>query len=143
MESTYYGEFLDAKILPDKFCPGSGFALNRSFSDIFLILSYQFIQNDFYVPDFAGLWTAMEFYSLFRLVFFCMWLLTVRIRSVGFLLTPSPPSVIMNLYGVRNLEMSQIKAEISLRTNVKLIFHKNEGLQWYQWIFLNLRFEHT
>ena len=51
-------------------------------------------------------------------------------------------------YGVRNLdmsirfslksrptkgfsrpEMSQIKAEISLRTNVKLIFHKNVGLQ--------------
>ena len=27
------------------------------------------------------------------------------------------------------LEMSQIKAEISLRTNVKLIFHKNVGLQ--------------
>ena len=26
-------------------------------------------------------------------------------------------------------EMSQIKAEISLRTNVKLIFHKNVGLQ--------------
>ena len=26
-------------------------------------------------------------------------------------------------------EMSQIKAEISLRTNVKLIFHKNLGLQ--------------
>ena len=52
------------------------------------------------------------------------------------------------MYGVRNLEMtirfslksrpserfhrpemSQIKAEISLRTNVKLIFHKNVGLQ--------------
>ena len=28
-------------------------------------------------------------------------------------------------------EMSQIKAEISLRTNVKLIFHNNVGLQWY------------
>ena len=26
-------------------------------------------------------------------------------------------------------EMSQIKAEISLRTNVKLVFHKNVGLQ--------------
>ena len=57
------------------------------------------------------------------------------------------------LYGVRNLEktirfslksrpsegfdwpeMSQIKAEISLRTNVKLIFHKNVGWQGYQWI---------
>ena len=38
--------------------------------------------------------------------------------------------------------MSQIKAEISLRTNVKLIFHKNVGLQWYQWIpdFYNIRF---
>ena len=54
------------------------------------------------------------------------------------------------VYGVRNLEMtirfslksrpskrfhrsemSQIKAEISLRTNVKLIFHKNVGFQWY------------
>ena len=52
------------------------------------------------------------------------------------------------MYGVRNLEMtirfslksrpserfhrpemSQIKAEISFRTNVKLIFHKNVGLQ--------------
>ena len=28
-------------------------------------------------------------------------------------------------------EMSQIKAEISLRTNVKLIFHKNVGWQGY------------
>ena len=54
----------------------------------------------------------------------------------------------MYLYGAKNLEMSirfslksrpserfprpemsQIKAEISLRTNVKLIFHKNVGLQ--------------
>ena len=52
------------------------------------------------------------------------------------------------MYGVRNLEkttrfslkswpseqfhrpeMSQIKAEISLRTNLKLIFHKNVGWQ--------------
>ena len=31
-------------------------------------------------------------------------------------------------------EMSQIKAEISLRTSVKLIFHKNVGWQGYQWI---------
>ena len=31
-------------------------------------------------------------------------------------------------------EMSQIKAEISLPTNVKLIFHKNVGWQGYQWI---------
>ena len=40
-------------------------------------------------------------------------------------------------------EMSQIKAEISLRTNVKLIFLKNVGLQSYQWIpdFYNIRFE--
>ena len=56
-------------------------------------------------------------------------------------------------YGVRNLdmsirfslksrpsegfprpEMSQIKAEISLHTNLKLIFHKNVGWQGYQWI---------
>ena len=38
--------------------------------------------------------------------------------------------------------MSQIKAEICLRTNVKLNFHKNVGLQWYQWIpdFYNIRF---
>ena len=55
------------------------------------------------------------------------------------------------MYGVRNLEMtirfslksrpseqfhrpemSQIKAEISLRTNVKLNFHKNVGLQILQ-----------
>ena len=58
-----------------------------------------------------------------------------------------------NMYGVRNLdmsirfslksrpsegiprpEMSQIKAEISLHTNLKLIFHKNVGWQGYQWI---------
>ena len=41
--------------------------------------------------------------------------------------------------------MSQIKAEISLRTNVKLNFHKNVGLKWYQWIpdFYNIRFEQT
>ena len=66
------------------------------------------------------------------------------------------------MYGVRNIEMtirfslksqptkqfhrpeiSQIKAEISLRTNVKLIFHKNVGLKSYQWIpdFYNIRFE--
>ena len=57
------------------------------------------------------------------------------------------------MYGVRNLEMSfrfslksreserfhwpelsQIKAEISLRTNVKLMFHKDVGWQGYQWI---------
>ena len=31
-------------------------------------------------------------------------------------------------------EMSQIKAEISLLTNVKLIFHKNVGWQGYPWI---------
>ena len=39
--------------------------------------------------------------------------------------------------------MSQIKAEIRLRTNVKLNFHKNVGLKWYQWIpdFYNIRFE--
>ena len=61
--------------------------------------------------------------------------------------------VLRNLYGVRNLdmsirfslksrpsegiprpEMSQIKAEISLHTNLKLIFHKNVGWQGYQWI---------
>ena len=61
--------------------------------------------------------------------------------------------IILDMYGVRNLEktirfslkswpserfhwpeMSQIKAEISLRTNVKLIFHKNVGWQGYQWI---------
>ena len=60
---------------------------------------------------------------------------------------------IWNMYSARNLEitirfslkswpserfhrqeMSQIKAEISLCTNVKLICHKNVGLQWYQWI---------
>ena len=36
---TCYGEFRDAKIFPDQFCPGSGFALNRSFFDVFLNLS--------------------------------------------------------------------------------------------------------
>ena len=57
------------------------------------------------------------------------------------------------MYGTRNLEMSirfsiksrpserfhrpemfQIKTEISLCTNMKLIFHKNGRLKWYQWI---------
>ena len=57
------------------------------------------------------------------------------------------------LYGVRNLdvsirfslksrpsegfprpELSQIKAEISFHTNLKLIFHENVGWQGYQWI---------
>ena len=39
--------------------------------------------------------------------------------------------------------MSQIKAEIILHTNVKLNFHKDVGLKWYQWIpdFCNIRFE--
>ena len=36
--------------------------------------------------------------------------------------------------GSHRLEMSQIKAEISLHTNLKLIFHKNVGWQGYQWI---------
>ena len=31
-------------------------------------------------------------------------------------------------------EMSQMKAEISLHANLKLIFHKNVGWQGYQWI---------
>ena len=63
------------------------------------------------------------------------------------------PFVVLCLYGVRNLdmsirfslksrpsegiprpEMSQIKADISLHTNLKLIFHKNVGWQGYQWI---------
>ena len=73
------------------------------------------------------------------------------------------PHITQNkLYGVRNLEMTirfslksrpserfhrpemyQIKAEISLRINMKLIFHKNVGLKWYKWIpdFYNIRFE--
>ena len=57
------------------------------------------------------------------------------------------------MYGARNLEkticfslkswlserfhrpeMSQIKAAINVRTNLKLIFHKNVGWQGYQWI---------
>ena len=57
------------------------------------------------------------------------------------------------MYGVRNLEKTirfslkswpyerfhwpetyQIEAEISLRTNVKLIYPKNVGWQGYQWI---------
>ena len=39
-------KFLDAKISPNKFCPGSGFALNLSFLDIFLELSLVFNQNN-------------------------------------------------------------------------------------------------
>ena len=46
LESTCYGEFPDAKIFPDKFCPGSGFALNSPFSDIFHNLSHMYIQSD-------------------------------------------------------------------------------------------------
>ena len=46
LESTCYGEFPETKIFPDKISPGSGFALNQSFSDIFLNLSLMFIQND-------------------------------------------------------------------------------------------------
>ena len=45
LESTCYGEFLGAKNFSDKFCPGSGFALNQSFSDTFLNFSLTFIQN--------------------------------------------------------------------------------------------------
>ena len=59
----------------------------------------------------------------------------------------------VTLYSVRNLdvsirislksrpsegfprpEMSQMKAEINLHSNLKLIFHKNVGWQGYQWI---------
>ena len=36
--------------------------------------------------------------------------------------------------GIPRPEMSQIKAENSLHTNLKLIFHKNVGWQGYQWI---------
>ena len=65
----------------------------------------------------------------------------------GHIVTHIPAIVFSPMYGVRNLEMTidfslksrpseqfhrpempQIKAEISLRTNVKLIFHKNVGL---------------
>ena len=35
-------------------------------------------------------------------------------------------------------EMPQIKADISLHTNVKLIFRENVGWQGYQWIPLFL-----
>ena len=65
------------------------------------------------------------------------------------------------MYGVRNLEktirfslksrpserfywpeMLQIKAEISLHTNVKLIFHENVGRPGYQWFpdFYKIRY---
>ena len=39
------------------------------------------------------------------------------------------PAPSTTMYGARNLEMSQIKAEISLSTNVKLNYHKNVGCQ--------------
>ena len=45
-ESTCYGEFQNAKIFPDKFSPGSGFALNSPFADIFLNLSHMYIQSE-------------------------------------------------------------------------------------------------
>ena len=45
LESACYGEFLDAKIFPDKICPRSGFARKLSFLAIFLNLSYMYIQN--------------------------------------------------------------------------------------------------
>ena len=40
LESTCYGEFLDAKIFPDK-SPGSGFVRKLSFLAIFLNSSYK------------------------------------------------------------------------------------------------------
>ena len=62
-------------------------------------------------------------------------------------------TIYLSKYGVRNLdmsirislksrpsegfprpEMSQMKAEISLHSNLKLIVHKNVGWQGYQWI---------
>ena len=46
LETTCYGEFPGAKNFPDKIHPGSGFAINQSFSDIFPNLSLMFIQND-------------------------------------------------------------------------------------------------
>ena len=45
LESTYYGEFLDAKIFSDKIGPESGFALKRWFYNIFLNSWYKFLQN--------------------------------------------------------------------------------------------------
>ena len=46
LESTCYGEFPDAKIFPDKICPGSGFARKLSFSAIFLNFSSMSTQNN-------------------------------------------------------------------------------------------------
>ena len=46
LESTCYGEFLDAKIFPDKLYPETDFDLNLSFSDLFFSVSLIFIQND-------------------------------------------------------------------------------------------------
>ena len=53
LESTCYGEFPDAKNFPEKFCPGSGFALNGSFLNV--------------MRNFCEL-SEREYYSLFRLV---------------------------------------------------------------------------
>ena len=91
-------------------------------------------------------WTLTIFFQWFEItsIHFFLQIETVRIKFLA---------VSISIYSARNLEMSirfslksrpserfhrpemsQIKAEISLFTNVKLIFHKNVGLQWYQWI---------
>ena len=46
LESKLNRELPDAKNFPDKFRPESGFALNRSISDIFLSSSLMLIQNN-------------------------------------------------------------------------------------------------
>ena len=88
--------------------------------------------------------------SLFVIIYIAISLFHIKKNKPRYFSNESKQSGTRNVkeYGARNLEMSirfslksrpserfqrpemsQIKAEISLRTNVKLIFHKNVGLQ--------------
>ena len=64
----------------------------------------------------------------FKEGFVCMYGVRNLDMSIRFSLKSRPSE------GIPRPEMSQIKAEISLHTNLKLIFHKNVGWQGYQWI---------
>ena len=62
LDPTWSGKFLDAKIFLYKFRPGSGFAPKSGFSVEFPVFQF------FFLLLFSLVLTAMEFYSLFRLV---------------------------------------------------------------------------
>ena len=83
LESTLNGELPDVKNFPDKFRPGSGFALNRSISDIFLSSSLMLIQNDQKLKFFMS-WTfpgrqnpdfgyTVRFFKKYIFGFYMLW----------------------------------------------------------------------